>query len=412
MKEKRGAVMAMKQIVTIFICALLLAFFTAACGSDVGGDGLTRVAIKISKSVDGVSPELIEGGQTRAAVALNRKIAVRVVVTAPDLSPPFVKNFSFANAAGGVIEMFVPSGKARTFYVLVLEEVTQGGNNVFPGTAFIPSNTAAARTFDLTGNPVYIPVPMQPASTYDLTGAVNDDRLGALAPLGQGCGPGPFPARAVFVDVASGFPLMGINVDVNPNYTIFGVPHKIDLQLLMRDNYSNAAGSIPLPRDPAEPRTVNSNIDLFGYQSLAISPVAVNLAQGQTRTFVASGGQGGYNFTATNPLAVIDFITGDYTAPGTPFVSDTITLTDACPPNSVSAAVTEIITQCSDGLDNDGDGQIDFPNDPGCSSPADNDELGTNECDDGIDNDGDTFIDFPADPQCLNPSELNEAFAG
>ncbi|MGH2950738.1 MAG: hypothetical protein ACRDKX_01685 [Solirubrobacterales bacterium] len=29
---------------------------------------------------------------------------------------------------------------------------------------------------------------------------------------------------------------------------------------------------------------------------------------------------------------------------------------------------------CSDGIDNDGNGLIDFPADPGCSSPEDNDE--------------------------------------
>lgn len=31
--------------------------------------------------------------------------------------------------------------------------------------------------------------------------------------------------------------------------------------------------------------------------------------------------------------------------------------------------------QCNDGQDNDGDGRIDFPNDPGCSSSTDNDEF-------------------------------------
>ncbi|MCC7436847.1 hypothetical protein IT402_03185 [Candidatus Nomurabacteria bacterium] len=31
--------------------------------------------------------------------------------------------------------------------------------------------------------------------------------------------------------------------------------------------------------------------------------------------------------------------------------------------------------QCNDGIDNDGDGYIDYPNDPGCSSPTDNDEY-------------------------------------
>ena len=36
------------------------------------------------------------------------------------------------------------------------------------------------------------------------------------------------------------------------------------------------------------------------------------------------------------------------------------------------------VPQCSDGIDNDGDGLIDWPEDPGCSGPDDNDE--SNEC--------------------------------
>jgi cellulase/cellobiase CelA1 len=31
---------------------------------------------------------------------------------------------------------------------------------------------------------------------------------------------------------------------------------------------------------------------------------------------------------------------------------------------------------CSEGIDNDGDGLTDFPNDPGCSSASDDDETG------------------------------------
>ena len=31
--------------------------------------------------------------------------------------------------------------------------------------------------------------------------------------------------------------------------------------------------------------------------------------------------------------------------------------------------------QCEDGVDNDGDGFVDFPNDPGCDSASDNDET-------------------------------------
>jgi len=33
--------------------------------------------------------------------------------------------------------------------------------------------------------------------------------------------------------------------------------------------------------------------------------------------------------------------------------------------------------QCQDGIDNDGDGFVDYPNDPGCTSPEDNDEVNT-----------------------------------
>ena len=66
--------------------------------------------------------------------------------------------------------------------------------------------------------------------------------------------------------------------------------------------------------------------------------------------------------------------------------------------------------QCSDGVDNDGDGKIDFPNDPGCSGPTDDDESDDNrpECSDGIDNDGDGKIDFPNDPGCSSRSDDSE----
>ncbi len=48
--------------------------------------------------------------------------------------------------------------------------------------------------------------------------------------------------------------------------------------------------------------------------------------------------------------------------------------------------------ECSDGIDNDGDGAIDFPSDPGCGA-ADT-RYESPQCQDGIDNDGDGSIDF------------------
>ena len=58
--------------------------------------------------------------------------------------------------------------------------------------------------------------------------------------------------------------------------------------------------------------------------------------------------------------------------------------------------------QCSDGIDNGGDGLTDFPADPGCSSSADNDERTRTraQCSDGIDNDSDGLIDLGQDPGC------------
>lgn len=73
-------------------------------------------------------------------------------------------------------------------------------------------------------------------------------------------------------------------------------------------------------------------------------------------------------------------------------------------------------SQCSDGIDNDGDTFIDYPNDPGCSGPDDDNEEDTpngdddddaddddpvviSECNDGLDNDGDGLTD-ENDPGC------------
>jgi len=62
---------------------------------------------------------------------------------------------------------------------------------------------------------------------------------------------------------------------------------------------------------------------------------------------------------------------------------------------------------CSDGIDNDGDGAIDFPNDQGCSSADDDNEVNPT-CIDLIDNDGDGLIDFPADPGCTDAHDDDE----
>lgn len=64
-------------------------------------------------------------------------------------------------------------------------------------------------------------------------------------------------------------------------------------------------------------------------------------------------------------------------------------------------------TECSDKVDNDGDGKLDFPVDPGCDSSSDDSEQDA-KCSDNLDNDGDGKIDFPVDPGCDSSSDEDE----
>ncbi|MCB0324700.1 MAG: hypothetical protein KDD69_14055 [Bdellovibrionales bacterium] len=75
------------------------------------------------------------------------------------------------------------------------------------------------------------------------------------------------------------------------------------------------------------------------------------------------------------------------------------------------------ITQCTDGIDNDGDGRVDYradgTGDPGCLAPEDNDEKDPKlVCDNGLDDDGDGAIDYQVDgsgdPGCDSPQDPSE----
>ncbi|MCH2186624.1 S1 family peptidase [Myxococcota bacterium] len=67
------------------------------------------------------------------------------------------------------------------------------------------------------------------------------------------------------------------------------------------------------------------------------------------------------------------------------------------------------VAACSNGLDDDLDGLVDNPNDPGCSAPTDSSERAPQlACDDGLDNDGDGYIDHPQDPDCITVGTASE----
>lgn len=96
-----------------------------------------------------------------------------------------------------------------------------------------------------------------------------------------------------------------------------------------------------------------------------------------------------------------------------------------CAQLGCAAAIT---AQCKDSIDNDGDGQIDFPADSGCLDADDNNEFLSGDCpssatsatcglpvltqcSDGEDNDNDGFIDL-ADLGCADSNDNNEFVFG
>ncbi|MDD2761019.1 MAG: cellulose binding domain-containing protein [Methylomonas sp.] len=78
--------------------------------------------------------------------------------------------------------------------------------------------------------------------------------------------------------------------------------------------------------------------------------------------------------------------------------------------NGALPLAPRVPSQCGDGIDNDGDGLTDFPNDPDCQSATDNTEAEPlPACSDGIDNDIDGWIDFPDDPGCSAADDNDES---
>jgi hypothetical protein len=73
--------------------------------------------------------------------------------------------------------------------------------------------------------------------------------------------------------------------------------------------------------------------------------------------------------------------------------------------DQILAIVETSDTACGDGMDNDGDGLTDYPEDTFCESWSQDAEQP--ECQDGMDNDGDGLADL-ADPDCRSPFQLLE----
>ncbi len=81
------------------------------------------------------------------------------------------------------------------------------------------------------------------------------------------------------------------------------------------------------------------------------------------------------------------------------------------PSPAVTVAEAGTVAACNDGVDNDGDGLTDYPDDPGCTDPRDPDETDPPECADLVDNDGDGLTDYPNDPKCASFNDDSESGA-
>lgn len=95
------------------------------------------------------------------------------------------------------------------------------------------------------------------------------------------------------------------------------------------------------------------------------------------------------------------------------FLASMIALT-GCAQSSSTPSENDILMHCEDGLDNDNDGLVDFPDDPGCDNAQDDTEIDMAmpiACDDGLDNDADGLIDFPDDTGCNSASDDDETDA-
>ncbi len=114
------------------------------------------------------------------------------------------------------------------------------------------------------------------------------------------------------------------------------------------------------------------------------------------------GSLGGFKLKVTEVAGV-----GGTCTPGVSECADGLT----CHAVTAGAPTTCAPFFCADGLDNDADGKIDFPAEPGCTMARDDDEANPAvlpECGNGGDDDGDALVDYPADLGCKSASDAAE----
>jgi hypothetical protein len=153
------------------------------------------------------------------------------------------------------------------------------------------------------------------------------------------------------------------------------------------------------------------------------TPLACNTSQGTpiSLTNVAAGtyyvmidGFSTHNGPWT--LTTTGTVTPGQSCEGALFQSGAFTCSVGYACKGMAGSRTCQVALCSDGIDNNMDGLIDYPFDPGCSTPNDDAEdtvcpgPSCPVCSNMVDDDGDSFGDFPADFGCSATGGTSEVF--
>ena len=156
-----------------------------------------------------------------------------------------------------------------------------------------------------------------------------------------------------------------------------------------------------------DPATATVDLKVDGTEVLSNRPgLAQNVAPPRVRfgsAYDFGSGQGNYAFVEFDlPMRCANGVDDDGDG-NVDYPAD---------PGCSSATDNTETGACANGLDDDGDGSTDYPADLGCASTDDDSEHDPAlVCDDGADNDGDALADFPADPGCASPGDLTETAA-
>ncbi len=185
--------------------------------------------------------------------------------------------------------------------------------------------------------------------------------------------------------------------------------------------------------------TITGNIwgETIGWINLGPSQSGVtNDGSGVLGGYAWGQNAGWINFEPTNGGVTIDTTTGElegyawsqnygwikFECPGSDTGADVDAYADTCvktdwDPNPIDPPPDGYgppVKQCENNKDDDDDGFIDFPHDPGCLTPDDNNEYNDPSdipiyiCSDGIDNDGDGLTDYSEDPGCSSIFDQSE----